>query len=100
MANLDKFLCTAYLSCCVVKQSLCFSVCFDNAEQIARLGEIILIVISEIVGIGISAEFQRRFFGIGLLLPFSVTVRLIMQGRTIIAVHPHRSVSMKSMIRT
>src|SRR5690606_33840614 len=69
VADLNEFFGTTNIHCSIVKQFLRFSVGFYDAEEIPGLGEIVLIVIAEVVCIGVTGKFQRWFFVLGLLLP-------------------------------
>ena len=100
MAYLNKLFGTANLGGRIVKQLLLFSIGLNDSEQIARLGEVVLIVIPEIVRIGSAVQFQRRLLCLGLFLPFAIAVWFIMFGAAIVAVHAHCPIAMEGVVRT
>src|SRR5690606_13648267 len=82
----------------IFKQFLRFSVGFYDAEEIPRLGEMVLIVIAEVVCIGVTGKFQRWFFVLGLLLPFAVAVGFVVFCSAVISVHTHLPVAVESVV--
>src|SRR5690606_37360636 len=82
----------------VVKQQLVFAPGFDDPEKIAGLGEIILVIVPVIMGIGRSVELQGRFLGFCLLMPLPITVGVVVYGASIVSVHPHGPVPVKGLI--
>src|SRR5690625_1853270 len=74
MTDLDELFGSTDLGGRVIEQLLLFAIRFDNAEEVSRLGEVILIIISEVIGVSSSLKFQRWLFGLGLLLPLTIAV--------------------------
>src|SRR5690606_771797 len=63
-------------------------------EQLARLGEIIGIVLTKVPEVGVSVNPQWRLPKFGLLFPLVETVGLIMRYAAIIAIHPAAAIAM------
>ena len=70
-----------------------------QAEELAGLGVVVVIVFSVIPVIRRPLQFQRRFGEIGLFLPLAVTVGLIPEGAAVVAVHPHGAVAVIAVVR-
>src|SRR5690625_4799662 len=76
MTDLDELFGSTGLGGRVIEQLLLFAIRFDNAEEVSRLGEVILIIISEVIGVSSSLKFQWWLFGLWLLLPLTIAVGL------------------------
>ncbi len=70
-----------------------------QAEKLAGLGVIVVIVLAKIPVIRIPLQPQRRFGKFGLLLPLTVAVGFVVEGTAVIAVHSPGTVAMIAVVR-
>ena len=70
-----------------------------QAEQIARLGVVVIVVLPFVVIEHRPRRFQRRLLFSRRILPLAVTVRFVSDRRAVVAVHAHRSVTVIGMER-
>ena len=70
---------------------------FHQAEKLARLGIVIVIILTEIPVVGGAFQFERRFGKIRLFLPLAVAVGFIAQCAALIAVNPHEAVPVEAV---
>jgi len=68
-----------------------------QAEEFARLGVIVGIVLAEVPGPSRAGESEERFSIFGLFLPFAETVGLVADGGAGVAVHPHLTVAVRGV---
>ena len=71
-----------------------------QAEELAGLGEVVVIVLAEIPMICVPFQLQRRFGEVGLLLPLAVAVWFVVEGTAVIAVNPSCTVTVIAVVRT
>ena len=93
----EEFGITHGTGCIFARQLLIFS--RHQSEKITRLAVVIIIVLTLIVVINVAMNFQRRFFLLGRVLPFTVAVGLVALGTAVITVYTHGTVTMVSMER-
>src|SRR5690606_16721130 len=79
VAALDGFRRIAHGACRVVEQGLLLLI-VHQAEQIAGLREVVIIVSAEIPTVSRTIKAQRRLAELGLLLPFAIRVWLVVQA--------------------
>ena len=60
----------------------------------------VVIILPVVPVVTCAFEMERRFAEIGLLLPFTVAVRLIAKSPLVVAIHPHGTISIESINRT
>ena len=70
-----------------------------QAEQQARLGVIVAVVLPEIPLVGIAPDRQRRLLELRLLLPFAVAVRLIADGAAGVGIDAHLAIPVVTVDR-
>ena len=71
-----------------------------QAEELAGLGEVVVIVLAEIPMIRVPFQLQGRFRELGLLLPLAVAVWFVVEGTAVIAVHSSYTVTVIAVVRT
>ena len=49
--------------------------------------------------VGLAFKGERRLPEVGLLLPFTVAVRLVAKSSTVVTIHPHLAVAMEGVHR-
>ncbi len=68
-------------------------------EELAGLGVVVVIVLTEIPVVRGPFQGQRRLGEFRLLLPFAVAVGLVAKGAAVIAVNPHGAVAVEAVVR-
>ena len=71
-----------------------------QAEKVTGLAVIIVVVLTLVVVVHRATYLQGWFFHLGTVLPLTEAVRLVADGASVVAVHPHGSVAMIGMERT
>src|SRR5690606_33711572 len=82
----------------VLEQTLLL-VCRHQTEQVARLGEVVVIFLAVIVTGCRTFQRHRRLAEIGLLLPFAISIRLVMQAAALVAIDPHGTIAVIAVDR-
>src|SRR5690606_42063348 len=90
---------TVHGPCRVLEQTLLL-VCRHQAEQVARLGEVVVILLAVIVTCCRTFKRHRRLAEIGLLLPLAVGVRLVVQAAALVAVGTPGTVTVVAVYRS
>src|SRR5690606_7794722 len=96
VAMLDERLHAFHVARRVLEQYLLLSVA-HVAEQLAGLLEVIVIILTEVPDAGIARQLQRRILELRLLLPSAIAVRMVVCASAIVAVNPHRAVTMEAV---
>ena len=68
-----------------------------QAEEFARLGVVVVVVLAEVPGTRGAGDLEIRLPVLRLLLPLAETVRLVADGGTCVAVHPHLAVAVRGV---
>src|SRR5690554_2291050 len=82
----------------VLEQTLLL-VCRHQTEQVSRLGDVVVIFLAVIVTGCRTFQRHRRLAEIGLLLPFAISIRLVMQAAALVAVNPHGTIAVIAVDR-
>lgn len=98
MAVLDLPWCVSHAASGVLEEQFLL-LGADQTEQKAGLGVVIVVILTEIPVVGGSLQGQRRLGEVRLLLPLSIAVGLIAKGAAIVTVHPHGTVTVKTVER-
>src|SRR5690554_7133902 len=98
VTNHDVALHTVHRPSRIVEQPL-LRVCRHQSEQIARLGEVVRILGPIVITGGGTLQRHRRLAEIGLLLPFAISIRLVMQAAALVAVNPHGTIAVIAVDR-
>src|SRR5690554_6225426 len=98
MTQLDVTSRIAHRPRSVTEQSLLF-ILLHQAEQVNWLGEVVRFIRTKIMTIGRTVQRERWLAEVRLLLPFAISIRLVMQSTTMVTIYTHRAVTMKAVHR-
>ena len=98
MPDFDFLRCIAYITSGVFKKHFLL-LGFHQAEELSRLGIVVIIILTEIPAVSSSFQFERRFGKIRLLLPVAIAVGFVTRSATLIAVNPHQTIAMEAVNR-
>src|SRR5690554_7448080 len=93
MTYFNNLIAAAHITSSVFKQTL-LSFLIHQTEKFARLFVIVAIIFAKIPAFNITINFLYGFIMLRLFIPNTVTIWLIMQCGTMVAIYPHLSVAM------